>query len=169
VEDLEEYRVGGFHPVHLGDSLDGGRYQILHKLGYGGFSTVWLGRDQQLNSYVALKILMAECSSEDCSEVEILKHIHGSTSDHPGRQFVASLPTQFRFDGPNGSHLCLVSPVLGPSISILSREGQHGWFAGSVARKLALQASQGLAYLHSCGVVHGGFYSLSPFAGTIVC
>lgn len=40
----ECYRPGGFHPVQLGDVL-GGRYEILCKLGYGGFATVWLAAD----------------------------------------------------------------------------------------------------------------------------
>lgn len=39
-EELEMYRKGGFHPVHLGDLYDEGRYRIVHKLGAGGFSTV---------------------------------------------------------------------------------------------------------------------------------
>lgn len=35
------YRPGGFHPVHLGDLLDG-RFEVVHKLGHGGHATVWL-------------------------------------------------------------------------------------------------------------------------------
>lgn len=42
VEDVELYRPGGYHLVHLGDTLSDGRYRIIHKLGFGGFSTVWL-------------------------------------------------------------------------------------------------------------------------------
>jgi hypothetical protein len=44
-EWIESYHPGGLHPVHLGDTLDEGRYRILRKLGYGAFSTVWLARD----------------------------------------------------------------------------------------------------------------------------
>ena len=41
VENLEDYQIGGYHPIYLGVRLgDSGRYHILHKLGYGGFSTV---------------------------------------------------------------------------------------------------------------------------------
>jgi len=32
-EDIERYRSGGFHPVHLGDMFDDERYRIVHKLG----------------------------------------------------------------------------------------------------------------------------------------
>jgi len=35
VEDLEKYIVGGFHPEHLDDTLDNGRYRIVHKPGFG--------------------------------------------------------------------------------------------------------------------------------------
>lgn len=43
-EPLHRYRPGGYHPVHLGDSLKDGRYQIIHKLGFGGYSTVWTAK-----------------------------------------------------------------------------------------------------------------------------
>jgi serine/threonine-protein kinase SRPK3 len=43
VEDIDQYRPGGLHPVRLGDTYKGKRtYKILLKLDYGGFSTVWL-------------------------------------------------------------------------------------------------------------------------------
>jgi hypothetical protein len=44
-EPLHRYHSGGYHPVHLGDCLSNGRYKILHKLGWGGYSTVWAARD----------------------------------------------------------------------------------------------------------------------------
>ena len=46
VEDVNEYRSGGYYPIQLGHSLRNGRYLILRKLGYGSYSTVWLARDQ---------------------------------------------------------------------------------------------------------------------------
>ena len=35
VENLERYRVGGYHPVRIGDEYSQGRYRIVHKLGLG--------------------------------------------------------------------------------------------------------------------------------------
>jgi hypothetical protein len=46
-ESLSMYRPGGLHPVHLGDTFKNGRYKIVHKLGWGSFSTVWLAKDRQ--------------------------------------------------------------------------------------------------------------------------
>jgi hypothetical protein len=42
IENVNAYVPGGFHPIIIGDVLGNGRYKILHKLGSGGFSTVWL-------------------------------------------------------------------------------------------------------------------------------
>jgi serine/threonine-protein kinase SRPK3 len=44
-EEIQQYRPGGYHPVRLDDCLKDGQYQILQKLGFGSFSTVWLARD----------------------------------------------------------------------------------------------------------------------------
>ncbi|KAJ8584648.1 hypothetical protein M405DRAFT_845044 [Rhizopogon salebrosus TDB-379] len=47
-ERMGDYKMGGYHPVHLGDkfpSPDNPRYRVLHKLGSGAFATVWLAKD----------------------------------------------------------------------------------------------------------------------------
>ena len=46
-EELSKYKPGGYHPVTLGDTFKNGRYEIHHKLGFGGFSTVWLAKDKE--------------------------------------------------------------------------------------------------------------------------
>lgn len=36
---LSGYQLGGYHPVSLGDNFQDGRYTVLHKLSWGGFSS----------------------------------------------------------------------------------------------------------------------------------
>lgn len=43
-EDPQDYVVGGYHPVKIGQMYNG-RYHVVRKLGWGHFSTVWLCRD----------------------------------------------------------------------------------------------------------------------------
>jgi serine/threonine-protein kinase SRPK3 len=54
-EGIGDYKIGGYHAVHIGETLSN-RYLIVQKLGWGHFSTVWLTKDLQYNTYVALKI-----------------------------------------------------------------------------------------------------------------
>ena len=44
-EWVEDYRPGGYHPVHLGDIFNNGQYKVIRKLGEGSYSTVWLARN----------------------------------------------------------------------------------------------------------------------------
>lgn len=44
-ESKEDYRLGGYHPIRINEVLKG-RYIVVHKLGWGYFSTVWLCWDK---------------------------------------------------------------------------------------------------------------------------
>lgn len=48
------------------------RYQIVHKLGHGTFSTAWLALDQNSSTYVAVKV---GTSDADKYEVGILSKL----------------------------------------------------------------------------------------------
>lgn len=43
-EDWEDYMKGGYHPVHIGDSVLDGRYAVVRKLAWGHFLTDWLAK-----------------------------------------------------------------------------------------------------------------------------
>ena len=49
-EPLKDYMPGGYHPVALGDIFQD-RYKIVRKLGWGGYSTVWLAYDQRYGTF----------------------------------------------------------------------------------------------------------------------
>lgn len=161
IEDVENYRKGGFHPVRLGDAFSRRRYRVLHKLGFGGSSTVWLARDELSQRLVSLKILTAE-RSDACAEPEILRYLQNNPSHTLGREYILPLHDCFHIEGPNGCHTCLVSLFAGPSLSQLSESpGQPGGcrrLRGNAARQIAKQVGLAIEFLHSQGVVHGGIY-----------
>lgn len=155
VEDAEKYRLGGFHPVHLGDIYDDGRYRIVHKLGAGGFSTVWLARDEHNRSWVALKFVVAKHSPSISDKSHLSSQAASKLAQGPS--FISEIG-RFTFDGPNGHHLCLVLPVFGPSTSTLSTIFScrlQPW----LARKVGYQAAKAVADLHAQGICHGGMTS----------
>ncbi|KAG6359743.1 hypothetical protein INS49_010795 [Diaporthe citri] len=126
-EEIQDYRPGGLHPTHLGDLLgEDGRYRIVHKLGNGGFGTVWLCRDTAENKWGALKILRAEDSTEDCADFRICNMFGKMDPENKQlRDSHIAFPTDhFWHDGPNGRHLCVVMPLLGPNIVGVARKPQ---------------------------------------------
>lgn len=158
LEDREEYRPGGFHPVHIGDLFGmSGRYRIIHKLGSGGLATVWLCRDQDTETYAALKIIIADGSREDSPELHLIKRECLDFSEVGGK-YVAVPHDYFWHTGPNGRHLCVVLPVLRPKVSALWREGMFEDPA-IVSQDVVLQVTRGLGFLHKNGICHGDLFA----------
>lgn len=163
LEHLEDYESGGHHPVHLGDSPGvNGRYVVLHKLGHGGFANVWLCRDtrSQSTGYVALKILMAEISTKDCSELHHMKLGESRDAEEATSQsseYICLPLDKFDIDGPNGTHYCFVYPVLGPKVSLGLYRGAED--SDEVLRNMCLKVVQAIASLHGQGICHGGTFT----------
>lgn len=64
-EDVNRYEPGGFHPILIGDTLGPrNRFRVVHKLGYGQFSTVWLCYDEEDKIWRAVKVICADSSSD---------------------------------------------------------------------------------------------------------
>ncbi|KPM42257.1 hypothetical protein AK830_g4292 [Neonectria ditissima] len=160
-EPLYRYKKGGYHPVHLGDHLKHGRYRVLHKLGWGGYSTVWAARDQDLGRYVAVKISVSNRQPKPKDlQLQVMRTIATSSLKHPGAAFMMKLLDHFEFDGPNGTHKCLVLELLGPSISdVLEVRLADKGLPGELAKKVARQILLGLDYLHQHGIVHGDLHT----------
>ena len=160
IEDVEDYQRGGYHPISIGDTFDCGRFRVLHKLGFGGSSTLWLVRDQWEGSrVVTLKAMRADFSSKLPSEIPelVVPQRIGRSLDN-----FQTVDHHFVVRGPNGSHRFLIFALAGPSI--LAMTDCPGRVAGSrrlradLARKVAKQTAIGLLDLHCAGVVHGGMY-----------
>lgn len=152
VESLELYEPGGYHPVVINDLLHN-RYRIVDKLGFGGYSTVWLARDETHNRYVAVKVGISSPPLPR-RELGVLKALNGSG---PSSQ-AAVVPTildAFDVWGPNGTHPCY--PVT-PAQGNLREASFSRLFPIQVARALAAKLATAVAFVHSRGVVHGGLF-----------
>ncbi|KAI1390623.1 kinase-like protein [Hypoxylon trugodes] len=157
VEDVQKYNKGGFHPVHLDDVLNG-RFEVVHKLGQGGFGTVWLCRDLNLKKWRAVKIIAADHSSKGTEE-EIFNHLRSTSYDGEIEENHIVTPLeQFWIEGPNGRHSCLVLPVLGLDV--------EGWRlyqcdyedeTGLRVKNICRQIVEALNFLHNNGICHGDF------------
>lgn len=139
----ELYRPGGFYPVQIGHTLNG-RYDILCKLGYGSFATVWLAADSwsvflhsprtnpclftdshhspaRSKTFVAIKILKASVSQSANSELSLYRLLGSAGSEPAISPYVVGLLASFELVGPNGKHTCFVLEFMGPNLSDMLR------------------------------------------------
>ena len=173
-EGIEDYKKGGYHPVFIGEILNG-RYVILQKLGWGHFSTVWLARDIKYNTYVAIKVQKSASHYLEAAfdEVEILqkavKHAHDPAwirdlheiykdeKDEFGVDdcHVVQLLNAFIYQGPYGRHFCMVFEVLGVNLLEIIKRYDYKGIPLPICRRMARQILIGLHYLHKyCGIIH---------------
>ncbi|KAK2603198.1 hypothetical protein N8I77_009672 [Diaporthe amygdali] len=166
-EGLAGYRPGGYHPVSLGDRFKDGRYLIRHKLGWGGFSTVWLAKDTIHEEWVAVKILAAHSRQEKSSkEIGVLRELSKSATN--GQLYVVQLLDDFFHEGPNGRHQCLVLELLGPSLNNVIKSCNPSIFESPTADdrldsnvifRVSKQLLRALSSLHEKGISHGDISS----------
>lgn len=138
VERLENYRPGGYHPVQIVDHFHG-RYRVVHKLGYGTYSTTWLARDEQSNTYVAVKVSTADSNPKEADIIPSLTCPRRPTDNDPGKAMIPSILDRFTIHGPNGEHACYVTSSARTSLSALEDGSWVRLFQLDVARALTAQ------------------------------
>lgn len=151
-ETPTSYKRGGFHPVKIGDHMH--HYIIEKKLGYGHYSTVWMGSDQRLSDddphkLVAIKIQKSSEDYTDAAEDEMLMvdQIH-EDDECP---FVVKLIDRFKHRGPNGVHWCMVYPIMRTDLSKLCEDYA---LSPEVIKWIAFQLLVGLHRLHEKRIIH---------------
>ncbi|KAL8938123.1 MAG: hypothetical protein Q9216_004062 [Gyalolechia sp. 2 TL-2023] len=157
VENLEAYRAGGYHPVILSNMYHRDRYRVVHKLGYGSYSTVWLARDCIADRYVSIKFLTAN-ASKSTREAQMLGRANRASPKYLHHNFVPPLLDEFNVIGPNGQHRCLVSSVLGPTVSDLKQSFTCDLLPLDIAKRTTVQLALALAGIHACDMVHGDIH-----------
>ncbi|CAG8470097.1 6289_t:CDS:2 [Ambispora leptoticha] len=156
-EDVVDYCKGGYHPIKIGDQFQNGRYVVVRKLGWGHFSTVWLAKDTTHDRHVALKVVKSaqHYTETALDEIKLLKKIVNTNPEAPGRRHVVELLEDFRIEGPNGQHVCMVFEVLGENLLSLIKRYNHRGIPAPLVKQITLQVLMGLDYMHrECGVIH---------------
>lgn len=126
-----------------------------------------------------MKFMKAKVS-EDCKELKFYEYLSRVPPGEPGYEYISHMLDTFTFNGPNGTHRCLVLEVLGPDIQKMLDQNprfavyfdcEHDphWdfiFPQSISREVCSQAVQGLGFLHRHGITHGGTCPETHFSAT---
>lgn len=148
----------------MGDVLHD-RYHIVHKLGFGSYSTTWLAKDaSQGEKYVAIKVMTTD-SSEASQEGKVLRYLAEKTSlDAHGNgklegvdsTAMPSIWDVFTIRGPNGAHKCIVTTPAKMTVAEAQDAAYTRLFRPRVARAIAAQLIRAVAFMHMKGLVHAG-------------
>lgn len=151
-----DYTAGVFHPVHIGDQLDSGRYLVIHKLGHGGYGIVWLCVDQVAHppTHVAIKI-MREKNPEphDGDELVNIALNRADEAFYGASRYFCLAQREFTAQSSNAFHKCLVYPVLGPAVCMARNIFRD---KPEVIWNIAKEVAEALTALHGLGIQHGG-------------
>mmetsp|Transcript_5458 Transcript_5458/g.9230 ORF Transcript_5458/g.9230 Transcript_5458/m.9230 type:complete len:195 (-) Transcript_5458:2084-2668(-) len=174
---MEYYKLGGYHCMHVGEVMME-RYVIIQKLGWGHFSTVWLAKDIQFNTYVALKIQRGQQQYLEAAydEIEILDQcasywmkkewlasLKRYYADKPQMlkainsddSYCVQLLNCFLHNGPNGTHFVTVFEILGVNLLEVIKRYNYKGAPLPIVRQMAKQCLIGLDFLHRmCKVIH---------------
>ncbi|ROT39615.1 kinase-like protein [Sodiomyces alkalinus F11] len=121
-EQFHEFKAGKYYPVNIGDVF-ASQYQVVGKMGFGTTSTMWLARNLQEHTYVALKIFKRGIQLH---EFEIYSLIGQANPSHPGHRHVRTAVDTFELQGTEGNHHCLVlKPMWDSWRDMLRRNPAH--------------------------------------------
>jgi hypothetical protein len=129
-ERLSCYSPEDYYPVSIGDVFKS-RYQVVGKLGYGAYSTVWLCRDLRYRplafwlkitpshrEYKALKVStsLSEFPQASAREPKVYEHLSQVKSNHPGQSLIRELYDTFEIESLGRKHYCLVQQPMHMSL-----------------------------------------------------
>jgi hypothetical protein len=155
-EDVSDYKRGGYHPLNYGDVLKQ-RYRIVKKLGWGHFSTVWMVHDTAKEQYAALKIVKSASHYTEAAEdeVRLLRAVRDTDPAARSRDRVVRLVDDFAIFGPHGTHVTMVTEVLGCTLLKLIKVFRYRGLPRLLVKRIIRQVLEGLDYLHTkCTIIH---------------
>lgn len=155
-EDANDYCKGGYYHVKIGETYNN-RYNVLRKVGWGHFSTVWLCWDIKGSRYVALKVVKSakHYTETALDEIKLLKTVRDTDPYDPYRLKTVQLYDDFKMHGPNGTHVCMVFEVLGNNLLKLITKSNYTGIPLENVRIIVKQVLEALDYLHTkCKIIH---------------
>lgn len=125
----------------------GDRYEILGKIGSGGMSLVYKGRDQKLNRYVAVKVLKSEYR-EDKNFVRKFRE----EAQAAARLAHPNIVNVYDVGEEHGIHYIVMELVEG--ITLKNYIDRKGKLTIKEATSIGIQVSMGLEVAHNNEIVH---------------
>lgn len=136
-------------------------------MGWGQYSTVWMARDLVTGKLYALKVGLAallyvqiqksasaymEAAQDELRLfTEVMRRVHQVKQSNPDAVVnVVELQDHFLFTGVNGTHMCFVYEMLGPSLLDLIKHYNYRGIPSSIVRPLVHDVALALSTHSRC-------------------
>ncbi|KAF2760067.1 putative CDK4/6 [Pseudovirgaria hyperparasitica] len=149
VEEEREslYSPTTFYPAKISEVLNT-RYQIVGKLGYGGYSTVWLCRDFADHDYVVLKLCRSDAPNIK-REIDIYRRLDSVRAKHAGATLVRRMLDNFELRKHGHHFLCIIHKPLGMSLGKLRSRVSGMKLPENILKLTLIHILIGLEFLHT--------------------
>ena len=155
----EESLKGGYYPAVIHQKLDGDKYEIIRKLGYGPRSTTWLVLRAHDPGYFAVKIFKVAASERAKTlELPIMKEVTVDKVSRSGSLELQTFHDSFWEESRFGSHLCFVMNPLSTSVKDLQQDAKDQRLPVHVVQRIVWSVSNSLNGLHDVGIMHGRMF-----------
>ncbi|RLN89086.1 hypothetical protein BBJ28_00014663 [Nothophytophthora sp. Chile5] len=162
-EGDSSYKPGGYHRVQVGEVYNS-RFEVMEKLGWGHFSTVWKCLDRQTGELVAMKVQKSARHYTEAAkdEIELLECTVAAAKKEAERKQqeqqeikVVRLVDSFEHSGPNGVHVCMVFEMMGDNLLTLIKYYNYRGVPMRLVQRLTQDMLEALAFLHGkCQIIH---------------
>jgi TolB-like protein len=123
-----------------------GHYKILDQLGAGGMGVVYRAHDEQLDRYVAVKVLPAGVLADEGTRKRFRQEALALAKlNHP------NIETVHQFGSQDGVDFLVMELISGVP---LNEKLKSGPLSERDVMRLGMQLADGLTAAHECGVVH---------------
>lgn len=142
-EPEDNYCKGGY--MKMQDMTDiAGQYSILQKIGWGHGGIVYLAKDKQANTFVALKVLKSHryYRQEFKDELKILRKL-------PDTKYSLNLIEHFMIEGNNEDHTVVVYELMGVSLYEILKHYKFNGLPIALCRFIGKEILKGLVYFHN--------------------
>jgi serine/threonine protein kinase len=131
----------------LEETILGGRYRLIERLGVGGMAYVYRAYDQNLQREVAIKILRETLIDDPSFQASFLQEARSAANlSHP------NIVTIYDFGYDQDRYFLVMEYIEGTDLKTLIQ--QQGRLELNESVDLMIQISNGAGYAHRAGVVH---------------